>query len=115
MFRETENRFANPPAARYSPARKNRREPRNDNYDLAFILINGMNAHASDRKSGAFLFPRMKRKDAKTQRRGESMPERGCVRSTSRSASDFPECCGWVCDHSCAPSALRLCVFAPLR
>ena len=41
-----QNRFANPPAHRYRLARKNRREPRDHNYDLAFIP-NRMNAHAS--------------------------------------------------------------------
>ena len=45
-----------PPGARYRLARQNRSEPRDHNYDLAFILTIGMNAHASDRKSGAFLF-----------------------------------------------------------
>ena len=53
---EAQNRFANTPGARYRLARQNRSEPRDHNYDLAFILTTGMNAHASDRKSGAFLF-----------------------------------------------------------
>jgi hypothetical protein len=41
--------------------------------------------------------------------RKELLPERGCVRSTSRSMSDISSivlvraCCGWVCDHSRAP------------
>lgn len=48
MSREAENRFANTVASVYRLARKNRREPRDDNYDLAFILTTGMNAHASD-------------------------------------------------------------------
>jgi len=33
-----------------------RREPRDHNNFLAFIPITGVNANASDRKSGAFLF-----------------------------------------------------------
>ncbi|MBI4657962.1 MAG: PQQ-binding-like beta-propeller repeat protein [Verrucomicrobia bacterium] len=35
-------------------------------------------------------------------------PERGCVRSTSRSGPTIPTCCGWVSDHSRAPFCLRL-------
>ncbi|MBI4659914.1 MAG: hypothetical protein HY735_13820 [Verrucomicrobia bacterium] len=37
-----------------------------------------------------------------------NFPERGCVRSTSRSVSTSPARCGWVFDHSRAPYLLRL-------
>jgi len=74
-----------------------------------------VDADASHCLVEAFLFPEMKRKDAKTQRREEKASERGCVQSTSRSALLLKECCGWVCDHSRAPLALLLCAVAPLR
>src|SRR5213080_2828278 len=46
-----------------------------------------------------------------------SFPERGCVRSTSRSTTVIPRAtlCGWVFDHSRAPFWLRLGRAAPYR
>ena len=46
-----------------------------------------------------------------------NFPERGCVRSTSRSTPVIPRAtlCGWVFDHSRAPFWLRLGRAAPYR
>ena len=40
---------------------------------------------------------------ARIAARRANLPERGCVRSTSRSGPAIPTRCGWVSDHSRAP------------
>ena len=53
--RASQNQFANAARVHYRFPCK-RREPRDHDNHLAFIPTTGVSAHASDRKSGAFLF-----------------------------------------------------------